>query len=761
MIERQAIFIRGIVQGVGFRPFVYRLARELNLKGWVANNFEGVQIEVEGEGAIIQEFSLKLKAKKPLHSEIYEQYSRPLPLQGDREFIVKKSEDGGTIPTAILPDLATCQECLSEILNPSDRRYLYPFTNCTLCGPRFSIIEALPYDRKNTTLRIFPMCSKCEREYEDPSNRRFHAQPNACPDCGPHLELFNTNRELLSSHNAALKGAAQAVLEGKILALKGIGGFQLIVDATQVSAVQLLRQRKHRPAKPLAVMYPDLQSIHQACHVSEMEEALLLSGECPIVILEKRMHRLPGVAPDNPNLGVMLPYSPLHHLLLGLIKRPIVATSGNLSEEPICIENDDAFSRLGRIANFFLVHNRSIVRPIDDSVVRVMDNKAVIFRRARGYAPAPIRLKNRVPSTLAVGGHLKNTVSIAHGNNVIMSQHIGDLENRPSFRSFERAIDDLSKFYQIVPFVIAHDLHPHYKSTQWAEARTGSKIPVQHHLAHFFSCMAEYQNDKPALGVTWDGSGYGFDGKIWGGEFFHWNGRETPKHFATFRSFPLPGGTLAIKEPRRAAIGLLYELMGPSIFDQNNSLWKDFTAEEKRNFAICLEKKINAPQCTSVGRLFDVVAGLLGICPISEFEGQAAQSLEFLAIGSSQQSSYSYCINQKEEMHIIDWSEMIHSLLNDQTQGVSPTEIAGRFHNTLALIIVSIAKIVNEKRVFLSGGVFQNKLLLEKSTSLLRNSGFEVFTHEKIPPNDGGISLGQVYYNVCCMQPNQGPNQEV
>lgn len=760
MIERQAIFIRGIVQGVGFRPFVYRLARDLDLKGWVANNVEGVQIEVEGEASLIQEFAAGFNARKPPHAEIYEQHCRHLPLQGDREFIVRKSEKGGTLSATILPDLATCQECLSEISDPSDRRYLYPFTNCTLCGPRFSIVEALPYDRKNTTLRVFTMCPKCLAEYEDPSNRRFHAQPNACPDCGPHLELFNTERKLLSSHNAALRGAAQAVLEGKILVLKGIGGFQLIVDATQESAIQLLRQRKHRPAKPFAVMYPDLQNVREDCHVSEMEEALLLSGECPIVILEKRVDRLPGVAPDNPNLGVMLPYSPLHHLLLGLIKRPLVATSGNLAEEPICIENEDVFSRLGQIADFFLVHNRSIVRPIDDSVVRVMDNKAVIFRRARGYAPTPIRLKNRVPSALAVGGHLKNTVSIAHGNSVIMSQHIGDLENRPSFRSFERAIDDLSKFYQIAPSNTAHDLHPHYTSTQWAEARPGAKVPVQHHLAHFFSCMAEHQNDQPALGVTWDGSGYGTDGKIWGGEFFHWNGRATPEHFATFRSFPLPGGTLAIKEPRRAAIGLLYELMGPSVFDQDEPIWKEFGSKEKRNFAVCLEKEINAPQCTSVGRLFDAVAGLLRIGRINEFEGQAAQALEFLAKGSSQQGSYSFRIIEKEGRHIIDWSEVIHSLLKDQLQGISPTEIAGRFHNTLAQIIVSIAKRANERRVFLSGGVFQNKLLLERSTSLLRNSGFEVFTHGKVPPNDGGISLGQIYYNVC-MRPNQGPDQEV
>lgn len=741
---RLKIIIHGAVQGVGFRPFVYRLATELKLTGWVLNSAQGVFIEVEGAKEQLEEFLRRLERDKPPRAFIQSLEASWLDPVGYAQFEIRHSDESGQKTAFILPDIATCPECLREIFDPTDRRYRYPFTNCTNCGPRFSIIEALPYDRPNTTMKIFPMCPECQAEYEDPTNRRFHAQPNACPKCGPHLELWDRQGTVLAQHDDALRQAAEAIRKGQIVAVKGLGGFHLICDAHNEAAVRELRRRKRREEKPFALMYPSLEFVKTHCEVSELEERVLTSPEAPIVLLRRRENApiAPSVAPRNPYLGIMLPYTPLHHLLMAELGFPVVATSGNLSDEPICTDERDALTRLKEIADLFLVHNRPIARHVDDSIVRIVGGRELVLRRARGFAPLPIHLNSSAPRTvLAVGAHLKNTIALSVGSNVFISQHIGDLETAEAFEAFQRVIQDFERLYDARPSLIAHDLHPDYLSTKYAQERALSQVGVQHHYAHVLSCMAENELDGPVLGVSWDGTGYGLDGTIWGGEFLLAT-QESFTRVAHLRTFRLPGGEQAIREPRRSALGVLYELFGDALAHECADLapLQSFSKHELKLLLAMLQKNLNSPVTSSAGRLFDSVASLVGLRQISRFEGQAAMELEFALHGVETHERYEFALSGET----LNWGPMLLRIASDVRAGVPVSTISAKFHNTLVEMIVAVARRVGEERVVLTGGCFQNKYLTERAIARLRAEGFRVYWHQRVPPNDGGIALGQI-----------------
>jgi len=750
-IIRRRIKLSGRVQGVGFRPFVYRLARELNLKGWVNNGTQGVEIDIEGTRNLLDIFMHRLEKEKPVHAKIDNSETALLAPAGYTEFKVRQSTTGNRKTAGVLPDIATCPECLKEIFDPSDRRYRYPFTNCTTCGPRYSIIETLPYDRANTTMKIFPMCDHCRAEYEDPSNRRFHAQPNACPRCGPHLELWDNKANAVELHDSALLAACELVRDGRILALKGLGGFQLLVDARNDKAVERLRRRKAREEKPLALMFPNLEAVRDSCEVSSLEADLLQSSQAPIVLLNNKKQPgqaafkiAPSVAPGNPRSGIMLPYTPLHHLLMHELGFPIVATSGNLSDEPICIDEHEALERLNGIADYFLVHNRPIARQVDDSIVSVMAEQSVILRNARGYAPATISLDKPLPPTLAVGAHLKNSVAIPCGNNLILSQHIGDLSTRRAYDAFVKTIDSLSGIYDFTPEHIMADLHPDYLSTQYAEESTERPINVQHHYAHVLSCMADNNIDGTVLGIAWDGTGLGTDGTIWGGEFLVAD-RRSFRRAAHMKIFHLPGGEAAVKEPRRAAVGLLYEIYGEELFSINDiESLRAFSRTELNILKNILKKNINSPLTSSAGRLFDTVSSLLGFKQINNYEGQAAMMLEFAATDKEISDSYRFEIEDNVHPFIIDWRPIVEDILDDLKKDVHKNIIAARFHNTLAEIILRTAVLIGEKDIVLTGGCFQNRYLTEQTVQKLKGRDFNIYLHHDIPPNDGGIAAGQI-----------------
>ena len=764
--------VRGAVQGVGFRPFVFRLATELKLAGWVLNSPQGVFLEVEGPRAELERFLLRLEAEKPPRSFIQSLEASWLDAVGHVGFAIRPSETGGEKVALVLPDIATCPDCLRDIFDPQNRRHRYPFTNCTNCGPRFSIIEALPYDRASTSMKQFAMCPQCQAEYNDPRDRRFHAQPNACPVCGPRLELWDGTGQPLAVHHAALLTAATALRQGRIVAVKGLGGFHLMVAAHNDAAVRRLRERKRREEKPLALMAPSLDWVNQTCAVNEFEERLLRSPEAPIVLLRCPASGMghpasgiqppaPSIAPGNPHLGVMLPYTPLHHLLLVELGFAVVATSGNLSDEPICIDEHDALQRLSGIADLFLVHDRPIVRHVDDSIVRVMLGRELVMRRARGYAPLPIRLggatflspqpedcgdKNvAAPIILAVGAHLKNTVALAVGPQVFISQHIGDLETEQSFAAFHRVIDDLQRLYEAKPTVVAADLHPDYLSTKFARATGLPVIGVQHHYAHILSCMAENELTPPVFGVSWDGTGLGLDETIWGGEFLTIN-ESGFQRFAHLRTFRLPGGEQAVKEPRRVALGLLHEMFGDAVFDRTDlAPVRAFRSAELALLRQSLPKRLNAPVTSSMGRLFDAVAGVIGSRQSLRFEGQAAMELEFALDGVDTDEAYPLVVNTpgRPAALVLDWAPMILAMLDDLQRGADVPRISAKFHNALAEAIVTLAERAGESKVVLSGGCFQNKYLTERAVRRLQASGFTPYWHQRVPPNDGGIALGQ------------------
>ncbi len=751
--DRLRIVIKGAVQGVGFRPFAYRLAKEMALTGWVVNAPHGVVIEVEGPEDRLNEFLLKLPRDKPPNAFIQSLEPVYLDAVGYTDFQIKESEAVGAKTALILPDIATCDECLREIFDPADRRYRYPFTNCTHCGPRFSIIEGLPYDRLRTTMKHFKMCDACREEYENPEDRRFHAQPNACPVCGPQLALWDTTGKPVAVKDAALTGAAEAIRNGSIVAVKGIGGFQLLVEARRAASIRRLRERKLREEKPFALMFPSLSSIRECCNVSDLEVRLLLSPESPIVLLHRRdSARMESggvneeVAPRNPYLGAMLPYTPIHHLLMRELGFPVVATSGNRSEEPICIGDNEALDRLGGIADWFLVHDRPITRHVDDSVARIVAGRELVLRRARGYAPLPVKIEPGMPAVLSVGAHLKNSVSLGRDNNVWISQHIGDLETSESFDAFRRVVKDFEDLYAIEPGAVACDAHPDYTSTRFAEKLGKKVIRVQHHYAHALSCMAENEISGPALGVSWDGTGYGTDGTVWGGEFLKISETDFRRE-AHFRTFPLPGGEQAVKEPRRSAMGLLYEIFGERLFGMDSiELLESFSAREKDVLLTMFRHKLHTPRTSSVGRLFDGVSALLGLFLVTRFEGQAAMALEYAVEGEETEARYPFGVLEKDEIsecRMVDWAPIVSGILDDQASRVAPGKIAAKFHNTLVEIIVDVSRRAGELHVILTGGCFQNRYLTEKAIVRLRENGFRPYWHQRVPPNDGGIALGQ------------------
>jgi hydrogenase maturation protein HypF len=757
---RVALAVRGAVQGVGFRPFVYRLATGLHLTGWVRNGTDGVQIEVEGPHESVDVFERRLAGEAPPLSRIDRIIRTPLLPAGDRAFVIAASDTAGVPRVIVLPDLAICPDCLREVHDPADRRFRYPFINCTNCGPRYSIIEALPYDRSRTTMAAFALCPQCREEYEDPSDRRFHAEPTACPTCGPHLELWDESGKVVALHDEALRRAGDAVCAGKIVALKGLGGFQLLVDAANDEAVDRLRRRKGRPHKPFALMYPSLELVRRHCHVSPTEEGLLTSPAAPIVLLRRVFLRTPArgvfgdrreihrpaddVAPGRVTLGVMLPYTALHVLLMEAVGIPVVATSGNLSDEPICTDASEALARLAGVADIFLVHNRPIARPVDDSVVRVIAGESVVMRAARGYAPLTVPIEADLPPTLALGGHLKNAVAVGRGSEIILSQHVGDLESELSRQVFVRTQEAMAQLYALAPEGFVCDLHPDYASTRAADERGGQVIRVQHHYAHVLSAMAEAQLRPPVLGVAWDGTGYGPDGTVWGGEIF----RATDDGYARtahLRLFGLPGGEAAVREPRRSALGLLFELLGDVALARDDlAPVRACTSEERRIFGAMLRGGINTPRTSSAGRLFDAVASLLDLAQRCSYEGQAAAALEDAIGEDADEASYPFELRADAgEDAVLDWGPLIEGVLADLARRAAPPVMASRFHNTLAEMIVAAARKAGEPRVILTGGCFQNAVLTARASLRLAEEGFQVIRHRYVPPNDGGLAVGQ------------------
>lgn len=781
MTQRMHIVVRGAVQGVGFRPFVYRLAGEHSLAGWVLNNGEGVFIEAEGGAGELRSFLLRLESERPPRASIQSLEYAILDPAGYGTFEIRPSPEGGPLTAFILPDAATCSDCLEETFDPGNRRYLYPFTNCTNCGPRFTIVTSLPYDRPNTTMRTFAMCPSCRGEYDNPLDRRFHAQPNACPACGPRLALWDGSGAVLAERHDALLAAAAAIRAGKIVAVKGLGGFQLMADARDDNAVRRLRERKRREEKPLAVMFPSGTTAGEECLVSDLERRALVSPESPIVLLKRRQGAgspaagsvAPSVAPGNPYLGVMLPYTPLHHILLRELGFPVVATSGNLSDEPICIDEREALRRLSGIADLFLVHDRPIRRHADDSIVRVVMDRECVLRRARGYAPLPVgyRAGDAAP-ILAVGAHLKNAVALGIGGQAFVSQHVGDLETAEAYDAFRGVIADFTNIYLAPPALVACDLHPDYLSTKHAKGLGTPLRGVQHHYAHVLSCMADNRIEGEVLGVSWDGTGYGTDGTVWGGEFLLTT-LDGFDRVAALRSFRLPGGDAAVREPRRAAFGLLYEIFGERLSagagggpvvrgaDLRGIATLDAIPErEMETFAAMLVRGFNSPLTSSAGRLFDAVASILGIRQVSKHEGQAAMELEFAGSGweegrGAPRHAPSIAGDERYRVPIrepvdgsglltLDWAPMILAILGDRQAGTPASTISMKFHDALAAAIAAVAARIGVERVALTGGCFQNVLLLTRTVDSLKAAGFRPYWHQRVPPNDGGIALGQI-----------------
>lgn len=763
--RRWRVNVRGIVQGVGFRPFVFGLAERWGLAGFVRNDSNGVTIEIEGEEGALHEFVTALQREAPPLARVEQVSVEPLALLGERAFVIAASQAHAQRRTLIAPDTATCADCLREITDPADRRYRYAFTNCTNCGPRFTIVLDVPYDRANTTMRSFPLCERCRAEYDDPRDRRFHAQPTACPVCGPQVRFTRGvgSREIGSETGDSLDplvAAAVALAQGQIVAIKGLGGYHLACAADDEAAVSRLRQRKQREARPLALMALDEATIEQLCVIDPAARALLTIPARPIVLMPRRPDApvAPSVAPGMQTLGVMLPYTPLHHLLLAEYAAAvgparvaaIVLTSGNLSEEPIAYEDDDAAQRLGAIADAFLTHNRPIHMRCDDSVARVAAGGPLLIRRSRGYAPAPITLAHELPCPiLACGGHLKNTFALARGREVFLSHHIGDLENLPTLRSFHEGITHFQRLFDITPEVVAYDLHPGYLATQAALAMPiARKIGVQHHHAHITAVLAEYGHAGPVIGIAADGSGYGPDGTVWGGEVL----------VATCAAYErvgylghlvLPGGEQAVRQPWRVAAAALAQIYGPDFWRLALPFTQQLDQAAWQVLARMIERNLNSPRTSSLGRLFDVAAALAGMGQIARYEGELA--ILFEQIADPQQPPYPLPLREPVTAggpFMLDGLALLAALVDDLRAGVAPAAIAGRVHHGVAQALVAACRRVRDERgltiVALSGGVFQNVLLLETLADALRADGFTVLIPRLAPPNDGGLALGQV-----------------
>jgi hydrogenase maturation protein HypF len=745
MTSRLSVYVRGAVQGVGFRPAVYRVAVELGLAGWVVNSPAGVEIEVEGVPEVLDRFVPALLAARPPRAVIQGLETRRLDPAGYTSFEVRETHTAGAATTLVLPDIATCPECLRELFDAADRRHHYPFINCTHCGPRFTIVESLPYDRARTTMSRFPMCPRCQAEYDDPRDRRFHAQPNACPDCGPQLALWSEAGDAVEARDAAWRAAADAIRAGRIVAVKGIGGFHLVCDARNEDAVRELRRRKRREEKPLALMVPDLDAARALCDVDDEAALLLAAPEAPIVLLRRRRGGdadvvAPSVAPGNPYLGILLPYAPLHHLLMRELGFPVVATSGNLTDEPIATDEREALSRLGGIADLYLVHDRPIARYADDSIARIIAGRPMLLRRARGYAPLPLARTASRESILAVGAHLKNTIGFTVDGQMMLSHHLGDLESAQALAGFHDTVRGLPGLYGFTPAVVAHDLHPDYASTQYAETLPARRIGVQHHAAHALACMADNDLDGEVLAVSWDGTGLGTDRTIWGGEFLRVRDGAF-RRVAHLRAFPLPGGDGASREPRRSALGMLYEMEGAAVFaraDLGRRL--GFPPADLATLAGMLATGTGVVPTTSAGRVFDAVGALLGLRARANFEGQAAMELEFAVADGDGAEPYPFDLRGE----VMDWAPMIAGIDAGVRAGVARGVIAARFHATLVEMMVAVARREALPRVCLTGGCFQNRVLAEGAIARLRAEGFSPYWHQRVPPNDGAIALGQL-----------------
>jgi hydrogenase maturation protein HypF len=750
-MERRAIAVHGVVQGVGFRPFVYGLASRLKLRGFVQNRTGGVLIEVEGEAPSLDRFLSELAGSPPPLASINQlSWERRTP-RGDARFRIECSEADSAGPIFISPDKATCDACLTELFDPADRRYLYPFLNCTNCGPRLTVITGAPYDRERTTMASFALCTACRAEYEDPTNRRFHAQPTACAACGPWLQAQQVDGTGCET-NAPLAFFVAALRAGRIGAMKGLGGYHLVCDARNEAVVRELRRRKHRDEKPFAIMVRDVAAAEALCNVSPAEHSLLLSGRRPIVLLHKRAPAAvaDAVAPRNPFLGVMLPYTPLHHLLLRAVDgMPLVMTSGNRSDEPIAYKESDALVRLAGIADVFLTHNRAIHVRCDDSVTRLVDGREMPLRRSRGYAPRPVPLPLECPRPiLAVGGQLKATFALGRQRHAILSHHLGDLDHYAAYRAFVQDIDLYQQLFDLQPAQMAHDLHPDYASTRYAKERAAQEglgcLAVQHHHAHAASCMAENGLAEPVIGVAFDGTGFGTDGAIWGGEFLIADYRQF-RRAAHLRYVGMPGGEQAIRQPWRMAVAhLLDATCGFAVLERR------LQAEALRTAVKMLERHFNTPQTSSAGRLFDAVASLAGVRDQVSFEGQAAMELEWLAMGVAADGAYPFDVEatSANETLLVDTRPMIQAVAEDARRGVDAAQIARRFHSTMVELIVAVCgrlrRATGLGAVALSGGVFMNVLLTREVIARLNGEGFQVYRHELVPPNDGGLSLGQL-----------------
>lgn len=752
-MERRGIAVRGIVQGVGFRPFVYALASRLSLAGYVRNAPDGVVIEVEGDLDDLERFETELTAQAPPTSIIDQWVTATLTPLGDTGFRIDTSAVAANVPAGqvqISPDVATCERCLADLFDSSNRRFEHPFTTCATCGPRLTIVTSVPYDRERTTMRPFALCDDCRREYEDPADRRFHAETIACPSCGPQLRVLGSDG---ASLHGGVSEVAVALCNGRIAAVKGLGGYHLACDATSADAVAELRRRKHRDEKPFAVMFESLEAAATVCCVDVMEATLLLSAARPIVLLRRRANSVPtapvlAVAPKCPDIGVMLPSTPLHYLLMRAVARPVVMTSGNRSGEPIAYEDTDAVTRLAGIADIFVTHDRPIHVRCDDGVTRVAGGRELPVRRSRGHAPRPIRLPIACQTPmLAVGGHLKNTFALGRGHDAFVSHHIGDLDDLSASEAFRRDIALYEDVFDITPRVIAHDLHPGYGSTRYAiERAAGAEavrtIAVQHHHAHVASCMAEHSLVEPVIGVAFDGTGYGEDGTVWGGEFLVGDALAVQRA-AHLRSVPLPGGDQGIREPWRMALAHLLDAgLDPSAMAERVGRERTKTVERM------IERRLNTPLTSSAGRLFDAIAAIAGVRDRVTFEGQAAMELEWLACDASLEDGYGHEMDLVDDRLVIDTRPMITGASVDATRGRSPSLIARRFHSALAQIVESVCRRLRDRTgidaVVLTGGVFLNVILTEASEERLARLGFRVFRHHVVPPGDGGISLGQL-----------------
>jgi hydrogenase maturation protein HypF len=750
---RAVVQIKGIVQGVGFRPFVYALAQRQALAGWVLNDEKGVQIEVEGDEAHVAAF-LDSLASPPVLAVVESTRVDYLPVAGYQGFEIRASTSGEERLALISPDITTCADCRQELFDPTDRRFRYPFINCTNCGPRFTIIQDIPYDRPKTTMAQFPMCPACKREYHDPADRRFHAQPNACPVCGPQVELLDNTGAAISAVDA-IQETLHLLKQGRIVAIKGLGGFHLACDAGQEAAVSRLRQRKYREDKPFALMCRDFSAIEGICRLDDQSRQLLASKERPIVILPRHGDTAiaPSVAPGQGTLGVMLPYTPLHHLLFADGLTSLVMTSGNRSDEPIAYRNAEALERLGGIADFFLWHNREIHTRLDDSVVKLFKGRPTFMRRARGFVPFPIRFQRGGKSVLACGAEGKNTFCLTRGSYAFLSHHIGDLENYETMQSFEQGIDLLKRLFKIEPEAVVHDLHPDYLSTRYALAHARDlKLPaigVQHHFAHALSCMAEYGLEGPVLAVVMDGTGYGEDGTVWGGEFLQVTLRAFTR-LGHLRHIPLPGGDKGAREPWRMAAQYLERVYGriervdcPFVRGLDLSQWSLLRE--------AVQAGINSPACSSTGRLFDAVSALLGKRLHINYEGQAAIELEQMA-SPGEQREYPFEIVEEEGAGalILNPDPLIAAIVDEVKQNIDPAIISACFHNTIARAIAQTAIRMREatrvSEIVLSGGVFQNHLLLGRAVELLEQADFKAYIHHQVPANDGGIALGQAFH---------------